>query len=82
MESALVYGVRPGGLLVFVPAYHLRGAMHLTDRRGAVIPPLVGGEDDEDNVAALGHAARRKLRLEERAWRVRELRVSFFAARF
>lgn len=68
MESALVYGVRRGGLLVFVPAYHLRGAVHLTDRRGAVIAPLAGDGDD-DSTDAFTRAARRPLRLEEGALR-------------
>ena len=64
MESALVYGLRRGGLLVFVPAYHLRGAVHLIDRRGAVVAPLTG-DDDGDSKGA--RAARQSLRLEDGA---------------
>jgi len=59
-----VYGIRPGGLLVFVPAYHLRGAVHLTDRCGAVVAPLVG-DDDDDSTDAFARAARRSLQLQE-----------------
>lgn len=59
-----MYGIRPGGLLVFVPAYHLRGAVHLTDRRGAVVAPLTD-DDNDDNADAFARAARRSLRLEE-----------------
>ena len=66
MESALVYGIRPGGLLVFVPAYHLRSAVQLTDRRGAVIAPLAS-DDDDDSTDAFARAARRSLRLAEGA---------------
>ena len=66
VESALVYGIRGGGLLVFVPAYHLRGAVHLTDRRGAVVTPLTG-EDDGDSTDAFARLDRRSLRLEEGA---------------
>lgn len=67
MEQALVYGVRPGGLLVFVPRYHLRGAIHLADRTGLVRPPLTGEEvgapaADERNAFAV--AGRRDLKLE------------------
>ena len=68
VESALVYGIRPGGLLVFVPAYHLRGAVHLTDRRGTVVAPLTG-DDDNYSTDAFARAGRRSLRLEQGAQR-------------
>ena len=68
VESALVYGVRPGGLLVFVPRFHLRGAVRLADRNGLVIPPLTGapGEaaDAEGERYAFALAARRELDLQ------------------
>ena len=67
MEQALVYGVRPGGLLVFVPRYHLRGSIHLADRAGLVRPPLIGadvGGPAAEERDAFAIAGRRDLKLE------------------
>ena len=44
LESALLYAVKPAGLLLYLPKYGMRIAVHLTDRAGVVKPPLVSAE--------------------------------------
>ncbi|KAL4852980.1 DIS3-like exonuclease 1 [Chlorella vulgaris] len=49
VESATVYGLRPRALLIFLPKYHLRGVIHLTDKAGLCKPPLRHKEDEQAN---------------------------------
>ncbi|GLI59064.1 hypothetical protein VaNZ11_000895, partial [Volvox africanus] len=65
VEKALVCSITPDRLELFVPRYHLRGAVALTDRKGRPRPPLRPGQPDgpdaeEDPFLA---AERRGLRL-------------------
>ncbi|DBA71011.1 TPA: hypothetical protein ACH3X2_011442 [Trebouxia sp. C0005] len=62
IEAAVVYGVRPTSLLVFVPKFHMKGTVHLTDRAGLVRLPLTApGQNTDDPFAA---SDRRQFRLE------------------
>lgn len=57
-----MYAVRPTSLLVFVPKFHMKGSVHLTDRAGLVRLPLTGpGQNTEDAFAV---SQRRQFRLE------------------
>ncbi|KAI3434597.1 hypothetical protein D9Q98_002666 [Chlorella vulgaris] len=49
IESATVYGLRPRALVIFLPKYHLRGVIHLTDKAGLCKPPLRDKEDEQAN---------------------------------
>jgi hypothetical protein len=67
VESALVYAVRESGVLVFVPAYQLRGAIRMVDRSGVVrLPASAPGDDDDGDAFAV--ARRRGLALQTGAW--------------
>lgn len=58
----MVYGVRPSSLLVFVPKFHLKGSVHLTDRAGLVrLPVTAPGQDADD---AFATSQRRQYKLE------------------
>ncbi|GIM17195.1 hypothetical protein Vretimale_19713, partial [Volvox reticuliferus] len=46
VEKALVCGITPTRLELFVPRYHLRGTVALTDRKGLPRPPLRPGQPD------------------------------------
>ena len=62
VEAAVVYAVRPASLLVFVPKFHLKGTVHLTDRAGLVrLPVTAPGQDTDD---AFSVSQRRQYRLE------------------
>lgn len=67
MEEALVYEVRATGLLLFVPRFHLRGAVRLVDRAGRITPPANSDADLDADVDAFAAAARRALRLDSGA---------------
>ncbi|PRW57734.1 DIS3-like exonuclease 1 [Chlorella sorokiniana] len=56
VEAATVYGLRRQSLLVFLPKYHLKGVIHLTDKQGVCRPPLEqGAEDDAADPFELAH---------------------------
>ena len=58
----MVYAVRPSSLLVFVPKFHLKGSVHLTDRAGLVrLPVTAPGQDADD---AFSISQRRQYKLE------------------
>ena len=65
VEPALVYAILPQQLLVFVPQFHIRGAIRLTDRAGLVVPPASDVNDPQLATDAFGLAARRKLQLQQ-----------------
>lgn len=60
--------VHPDRLLVFVPEYHIRGTLRLTDRRGLPVPPAATDEQEKAEGKAgrdaFALAARRRLHLE------------------
>ena len=60
-----MYGGQSNRLLVFVPEYHIRGSIWLSDAKGLPLPPAA---DVEAEAAGSGDAyalaARRTLRLE------------------
>lgn len=58
----MVYGVRPTSLLVFVPKFHMKGSVHLTDRAGLVRLPLTAPGQNTDDAFAVSE--RRQYRLE------------------
>jgi len=58
----VVYGVRPTSLLVFVPKFHMKGSVHLTDRAGLVRLPLTAPGQNTDDAFAVSD--RRQFRLE------------------
>ena len=62
IEAAVVYGVRPTSLLVFVPKFHMKGSVHLTDRAGLVRLPLTAPGQNTDDPFAVSE--RRQFRLE------------------
>jgi len=66
VEAGVVYAVRPDRLLVFVPEYHIRGALRLTDRGGLPVPPEAEREEAEEAEGrdAFALARRRRLQLE------------------
>ncbi|KAL4433810.1 hypothetical protein ABPG75_000251 [Micractinium tetrahymenae] len=47
VEAATVYGLRRSSLLIFIPKYHLKGVIHLTDRQGVCKPPLRAPGDEQ-----------------------------------
>ncbi|KAI7844065.1 hypothetical protein COHA_002209 [Chlorella ohadii] len=50
VEAATVYGLRRQALLVFLPKYHLKGVIHLTDKQDVCRPPLAqAAEEDADD---------------------------------
>lgn len=61
VESALVYGVQPTGLLLYLPKYGMRSAVHLTDRAGQPKPPLKSTEEKPDDSKVLARRDRIKL---------------------
>ncbi|KAG2451560.1 hypothetical protein HYH02_004158 [Chlamydomonas schloesseri] len=70
VERALVCGISATRLELFIPAYQLRGAVPLTDRRGLPRLPLRPGEaleaaEEQDD--AFAAAERRNLRLQVEA---------------
>ncbi|KAK9833762.1 hypothetical protein WJX74_005180 [Apatococcus lobatus] len=65
VEPALVYAILPQQLFVFVPQFHIRGAIRLTDKAGLVIPPANGVDDPQLAADAFGTAARRILQLQQ-----------------
>eukprot|EP00887_Chlorella_sp_A99_P003744 scaffold7.g3744.t1 len=65
VKAATVFGFRGTALLVFVPRYHLRGVIHLTDKEGVCRPPLrAPGEADAADPFVLSY--RRGLEVESR----------------
>lgn len=58
----MVYAVRPTSLLVFVPKFHLKGSVHLTDRAGLVRLPVTAPDQDADD--AFATSQRRQYKLE------------------
>ena len=57
-----MYAVRPTSLLVFVPKFHLKGSVHLTDRAGLVrLPVTAPGQGADDAFSA---SQRRQYKLE------------------
>lgn len=58
----MVYAVRPSSLLIFVPSFHLKGSVHLTDRAGLVRLPLTAPGQDTDDAFAVSQ--RRQFRLD------------------
>jgi hypothetical protein len=64
VEAALVYEIRPTGVLLFMPKYGIKGAVHLVDRAGTVLPPLEEEGPPADPRDPFVLAARRTLRLE------------------
>lgn len=62
MEAAVVYAVRPTRLLIFVPKFHLKGSVHLTDRAGLVRLPITAPGPDTDDAFSISQ--RRQHRLE------------------
>jgi len=67
----VVYGVRPTSLLVFVPKFHMKGSVHLTDRAGLVRLPLTAPGQNADDAFAVSE--RRRYRLETGIISVRAL---------
>lgn len=65
IEKAVVYAVRPTSLLVFVPKFHLKGSIHLTDRAGLVRLPLTAPGQDLDDAFAISQ--RRHFQLDSNA---------------
>ena len=65
VEKAVVYAVRPTSLLVFVPKFHLKGSIHLTDRAGLVRLPLTAPGQDLDDAFAVSQ--RRHFQLDSNA---------------
>ena len=57
-----MYAIRPGGLLLFVPRFHIRTAVHLQDRDGVVREILADENEEHDDPYA--KADRRSLKLE------------------
>ena len=57
-----MYAVRPTSLLVFVPKFHMKGSVHLTDRAGLVRPPIMAPGQNTDDAFAVSQ--RRHFRLE------------------
>ena len=57
-----MYGMRPTSLLVFVPKFHMKGSVHLTDRAGLVRLPLTAPDQNTDDAFAVSE--RRQFRLE------------------
>lgn len=49
VEAAIVYEIQASGVLLFVPKYHIKGAVQLADRAGRPIPLLKGGTGDDLN---------------------------------
>ncbi len=49
VEAAIVYEFQPTGVLLFVPKYHMKSAVQLTDRAGRPIPLLREGLGDDLN---------------------------------
>ncbi|BDA44024.1 DIS3-like exonuclease 1 [Coccomyxa sp. Obi] len=49
VEAAILYEIQPTGALLFVPKYHMKGAVQLTDRAGRPIPLLRKGVGDDLN---------------------------------
>lgn len=68
VEAAVVYGVRSTSLLVFVPKFHMKGSVHLTDRAGLVRLPLTAPGQNTDDAFAVSE--RRQFRLETGITRV------------
>ncbi len=62
VEAAIVYEVQPSGVLLFVPKYHIKGAVRLADRAGHPIPLLREGIVEDLNDPFLV-AERQKLML-------------------
>ena len=61
----MVYGVQPDRLLVFVPEYHIRGAIRLCDAKGQPLPPAADVETEAAGSSGDAYAlAARRLRLE------------------
>lgn len=58
----MVYAIRPTSLLVFVPNFHLKGSVHLTDRAGLVRPPVTAPGQDTDD--PFSRSQQRQYRLE------------------
>lgn len=58
VESALVYAVKPAGLLLYLPKYGMRTAVHLLDKAGLPKPIFNHPEERSDDPAVL---ERRKL---------------------
>lgn len=62
VETAVVYAITPTSLLVFVPSFHLKGSIHMTDRAGLVrLPVTAPGQDADD---AFFTSQRRRFKLE------------------
>ena len=57
-----MYAIRPGGLLLFVPRFHIRTAVHLLDRDGVVRVILADATEELDDPYT--KADRRSLKLE------------------
>lgn len=62
MEAAILYEIQQTGVLLFVPKYHMKGAVQLTDRAGRPIPFLREGVGDDLN-DPFAAAERQKLTL-------------------
>ncbi len=65
VEPALIYAILPQQLLVFVPQFHIRGAIRLADKTGLVIPPSSGSATGQQPNDAFALAERRKLELQQ-----------------
>ncbi|KAK9868213.1 hypothetical protein WJX84_011417 [Apatococcus fuscideae] len=65
VEPALIYAILPQQLLVFVPQFHIRGAIRLVDRTGLVLPLTLDASSQQPANDAFAVAARRKWRLEQ-----------------
>ena len=62
VEAAILYEIQPTGVLLFVPKYHIKGAVQLTDRSGCPILLLREGTGDDLN-DPFAVAERQKLKL-------------------